>query len=132
MIASERRALQRLLQTVMAGVVSSVADHNQDLLVGSSLFQMRKTRVDGVIKRRHADRRNAVQSAFEFRGTGRKQLRVGQSERNSLVEVDHEHLIARVARLRKGHRRGRHVLPLPRMLPLLSTTRPTATGTSSC
>ena len=101
-----------LAQPMFAGVVASIADHDQHFLVTIALLQVRECGSYRVVQCCLAVGGYARQGNFQLRHLVREWSAPRKAKRNLFVEVDHEHLVLRVAGAREGQGRGNYVSAL--------------------
>jgi hypothetical protein len=113
------RAFQELVEAQPAGIVFSIANEDQRLAVRRPLLHVLQSLGEPIIKGGIARGRGSRDGPQELLGVASKRNPFGQPHENSLVEINHKHLILGIAGPRKRHGGGGNLRTLAAHTPAI-------------
>src|SRR5580765_2551592 len=96
----------------MAGIVSTVADDDERLLVQVPVLQMKETLANRIVERGSSPRGDGRKCFLKFLGIVRKCLASHEFNGNVIVEIHDEHFVPGIARMEEGIHRGNDIREL--------------------
>src|SRR5579859_457526 len=112
----------------MAGIVSTVADDDERLLVQMPVLQMKETLANRIVERGSSPRGDGCKCFLKIPGIVRKCLPSHEFNRNVIVEIHDEHFILGIAQMYEGIHRGNDIRELGAHTSAVVNDEPHANG----